>query len=282
MLPRAQPPAIPFQSDLFAQGQARIGHSALERRKISPRSWLGYAPRWLLGADALMAQLQSELSWRQEKRMMYERWIKVPRLTASLRAYGPKAGDQSPAPRAEPDRSQNLSPISSPVPSPVPSPTPDSDKKNKNALPRDPSSSHLLSSIHRELEALLQRRLQSSFAAFYRDAQDSVAWHRDRVDHEVAEHHSAILSLGGPRTLKFRPHGEKGGRSFALTLDSGDLLVMGGAVQHEFEHCIPKCRYAAPRIALIYFEGEIFAGTSFKGEIQRASVTSDKASAANA
>lgn len=93
--------------------------------------------------------------------------------------------------------------------------------------------------------------LRIDLAAYYRDGRDSVAWHADRVDPTRREHTSAIVSLGGPRKLALRRKG--GGSSRTVTLWSGDLLVFGGALQHRFEHCVPKVGYAAPRISLLAF-----------------------------
>jgi alkylated DNA repair dioxygenase AlkB len=93
--------------------------------------------------------------------------------------------------------------------------------------------------------------LCGAFAAYYRDGRDSVAWHADRVDLERAEHTTGIVSLGGPRKLMLRPKG--GGQSRTIVFESGDLLVMGGAIQHRWEHAVPKVAHAYPRIALIFF-----------------------------
>lgn len=42
------------------------------------------------------------------------------------------------------------------------------------------------------------------------------------------------------------------GASYRLVLHSGDLLVMGGACQHAWEHTVPKMRSAPPRMSLTY------------------------------
>jgi alkylated DNA repair dioxygenase AlkB len=59
----------------------------------------------------------------------------------------------------------------------------------------------------------------------------------------------ATISVGSPRRFLLRPKG--GGRSLALRLGWGDLLVMGGSCQRTFEHSIPKVATAAPRIAIM-------------------------------
>jgi alkylated DNA repair dioxygenase AlkB len=83
---------------------------------------------------------------------------------------------------------------------------------------------------------------------FYRDGNDSVAWHRDRELRELDDTIVAIVTLGGPRSFLVRPRG--GGRSRDFRPGSGDLLVMGGRCQADWEHSVPKARCAPPRLSL--------------------------------
>ncbi len=97
--------------------------------------------------------------------------------------------------------------------------------------------------------------VDSVWVNYYRDGRDSVAWHRDRMDRTtrpsgVVHPVVAIVSLGGPRRFALRPEG--GGRSRSLLLASGDLLVMGGACQHQWEHCVPKVVKAPPRMSVTF------------------------------
>ncbi len=86
--------------------------------------------------------------------------------------------------------------------------------------------------------------------ARYRDGNDSVAWHADRLGDNVPWSVVAIVSIGGPRRFLLRPFG--GGKSRAFNLGSGDALVLGGDIQATFEHCVPKTTTAAPRIAVMF------------------------------
>lgn len=87
-------------------------------------------------------------------------------------------------------------------------------------------------------------------AGFYRDGRDSVAWHGDRIARERPRAMVATVSLAGPRTFRIRPKG--GGASLSWSLGHGDLVVMGGACQRDWEHCVPKVAKAPPRIALMF------------------------------
>jgi alkylated DNA repair dioxygenase AlkB len=92
--------------------------------------------------------------------------------------------------------------------------------------------------------------LHSIGCNLYRDGQDSVAWHGDRVGKTDVNPLVAIVSLGEARRFLLRPKG--GGPSRRFDLGHGDLLVMGGACQHEWEHSVPKCRSAGPRLSVTF------------------------------
>lgn len=88
---------------------------------------------------------------------------------------------------------------------------------------------------------------------FYRDGNDSVAWHGDRIGHSATRDTLvAIISVGTARPLLLRP--ADGGRSIRLTLGSGDLLVMGGSCQRTWEHAVPKAPGSGPRISIQFRE----------------------------
>ncbi len=84
---------------------------------------------------------------------------------------------------------------------------------------------------------------------YYRDGQDSVAWHGDTIGRgRTADTMIAIVSVGDPRRLCLRPRG--GGASETVTMGHGDLVVMGGSCQRTWEHCVPKVAAAGPRISV--------------------------------
>ena len=85
---------------------------------------------------------------------------------------------------------------------------------------------------------------------FYRDGQDSVAWHGDRIGRGSREDTMvAIVSVGSPRALLLRPRG--GGPTIRRPLGHGDLIVMGGSCQRTWEHCVPKsAKPTGPRISV--------------------------------
>ena len=98
--------------------------------------------------------------------------------------------------------------------------------------------------------------LPSISANLYRDGNDSVAWHGDRIGRQLSETVVAILSLGSPRKFLLRPRG--GGASVKYVPQPGDLLVMGGTAQRTWDHCVPKCAYAGPRISVMFREPFVY------------------------
>lgn len=87
----------------------------------------------------------------------------------------------------------------------------------------------------------------------YRSGHDSVAWHSDRIGRIDAQPVIGVLTLGGRRPFLMRPKG--GGRSVRFDPGSGDLLVMGGATQHRWEHTVPKVARCDPRLSVTFRHG---------------------------
>jgi alkylated DNA repair dioxygenase AlkB len=105
-----------------------------------------------------------------------------------------------------------------------------------------------------EMRVALSQRYGPTFDSvglnLYRDGRDSVAWHRDRIAREVDDPLVAIVSVGEPRRFLLRP--DTGGKSRALLLGRGDLLVTGGTCQRTWQHAVPKVAKAGPRISITF------------------------------
>lgn len=99
-----------------------------------------------------------------------------------------------------------------------------------------------------ELVAPLSQRygvdLDSCLINLYRDGSDAVAWHADTVRKTMTDPLVATVSLGARRSFLVRP--ASGGavvRRYAP--GEGDLIVMGGAMQHDWHHTVPRERSAS-------------------------------------
>lgn len=103
-----------------------------------------------------------------------------------------------------------------------------------------------------EMEAALalryRRRLRPPGLNYYRHGQDSVAWHADRELRDLDDTLVAIVTLGTRRPFLVRPMG--GGQSIDLAPGSGDLLVMGGSAQRDWQHAVPKTSRPGPRVSV--------------------------------
>jgi alkylated DNA repair dioxygenase AlkB len=114
--------------------------------------------------------------------------------------------------------------------------------------PHDAAVSPVLGTIADALRPRYDRVFTHLGAALYRHGRDSVAWHGDRIPHEIVDPVVAIISLGERRVLRMRPKG--GGPSRPFVLHGGDLFVMGGTSQRTWEHSVPKTASSGPRLSV--------------------------------
>ncbi len=83
--------------------------------------------------------------------------------------------------------------------------------------------------------------------SWYRDGRDSLAFHRDREMRWLDDTRIAILTLGARRPFHLRPRGNRWdheaparGATHDVAPGAGDLLVMGGRCQADWEHGVPR------------------------------------------
>lgn len=86
----------------------------------------------------------------------------------------------------------------------------------------------------------------------YRDGNDSVAMHSDKLHILTASHPIALVSLGEQRRMLIRP--KAGNRdTVAVDLEPGSLLSMSYASQRTHEHGIPKTKKPqGPRLSAVF------------------------------
>jgi alkylated DNA repair dioxygenase AlkB len=109
--------------------------------------------------------------------------------------------------------------------------------------------------VRAALEAYLGTAFDYVFINRYRNGNDSVAWHNDDDAENDSRRVIASLSLGATRTFELRPLRSSGlnHKKISVELADGDLVVMQGATQLNYEHRVPKePRIAGERINLTF------------------------------
>jgi alkylated DNA repair dioxygenase AlkB len=126
--------------------------------------------------------------------------------------------------------------------------------------PSEGPLAELLRSLARTLGARYYRSAEGRpfpniSLAYYRDGNDSVAFHGDKLGRLVDDAIVATISVGEPRRFLLKPNRPKPnheGSSLSFDLGWGDLFVMGGTCQRTWQHAIPKRSHAHPRISIIF------------------------------
>ncbi len=165
-------------------------------------------------ADLLFDRLKTDLAWQEEAVFIYGRWVKVPRLMCW---YG------------DSDAWYRYSGV------------------NHQPRPWIPA----LQAIREKVERQCQCDFNCVLANLYRDGKDSMGCHADDEKELGQNPVIASLSLGDERLFKL--HHKKRKETVDVILGHGDLLVMAGALQHQWMHALPKTKkLKAPRINLTF------------------------------
>jgi alkylated DNA repair dioxygenase AlkB len=104
---------------------------------------------------------------------------------------------------------------------------------------RDRPFTPLLEAVRRELEGLTGAPFSHVLLNRYRNGNDSVAWHHDREVDGMSRPVIASLTLGVTRAFDVRPKVRRSA-TISVDLDHGDLVVMRGETQTNYEHRVRK------------------------------------------
>jgi len=96
-----------------------------------------------------------------------------------------------------------------------------------------------LEEMRRAVSGRYRVEFDSVLVNLYRDGRDGVAWHGDTNRRTLTNPVVVTVSLGERRRFLLRP-GTSGSPTRSFRPGEGDLLVMGGACQHEWQHTVPK------------------------------------------
>ncbi|CAL1517810.1 alpha-ketoglutarate-dependent dioxygenase AlkB [Chitinophaga sp. MM2321] len=77
---------------------------------------------------------------------------------------------------------------------------------------------------------------------YYRDGNDSVAWHSDTLPKDGKHHPIASVTFGDTRLFKIRRKTDKSITQLSIPLTHGSFLLMGASMQDLYEHHVPKTR----------------------------------------
>jgi alkylated DNA repair dioxygenase AlkB len=94
------------------------------------------------------------------------------------------------------------------------------------------------------LNARYDVAFDSCLVNLYRDGDDAVAWHGDTVRKVMVNPLVATISLGARRSFLVRSV-DGGPVLKRYRPGEGDLLVMGGSMQHRYVHTVPRERSAS-------------------------------------
>ena len=184
--------------------------SLLESERGSVTYHAGFLP--IANAEACFAVLRDAIDWHAQRRVMYEREVDVPRLTAHFRLEDLASDDPA------------------------------------DGATREAAAA--LVDIAARADAALKVPFNSIGLNFYRDGSDSVAPHNDRLQELVAGEPIALVSLGATRRMLIRSK-RSGEAAIPIDLEAGSLLVMSYASQLHYTHGVAKTRGpVGPRISV--------------------------------
>jgi len=111
----------------------------------------------------------------------------------------------------------------------------------------------LLQTIRSHVEQRCDLSFNRVLLNYYRDGNDSVAWHSDTLPSGGRHHHIASVTLGDTRIFKVRHRQRKDIAPLDIPLTHGSFLLMDPAMQEHYEHHVPKTtKPVGPRINLTF------------------------------
>jgi alkylated DNA repair dioxygenase AlkB len=153
-------------------------------------------------AERAFAALRGGVDWHARRRVMYEREVDVPRLTAHFPLAQLAAGE--------------------------------AEGIDANG------AAAIVALAHRVSEAL-GASFNSIGLNFYRDGNDSVAPHNDRLNDLVKGEPIALVSLGATRRMLIRSK-TPGEPAVPIDLEAGSLIVMSWSSQLHYTHGVAKTK----------------------------------------
>lgn len=177
---------------------------------------LVYYPQFfaLQEATLYMQTLMEKISWQQESMMMYGKPVLFPRLMAW---YGDAGSTYA--------------------------------FSGKTYTPEAWTDELML--IKERIEQVAGAHFNSVLLNRYRNGKDSMGWHAD--DEPELGHNPVIASVNLGASRRFMLRHQEAGLKYELELQHGSLLIMKGALQHHWQHQVPKtAKVSGERINLTF------------------------------
>lgn len=176
-----------------------------------------HLPAWLPAeqADALLPALDAQVPWETHRIRMFGRWLDSPRLSCWM-------GDA------------------------------DSHYRYSGADFTPHPWTLAVLALRDQLQQACTGSFNSVLLNRYRDGRDSMCWHSDDEPELGTTPLIASLSLGAPRRFLLRRRNDPTQKQEYL-LGHGDLLLMRGHCQRDYQHALPKtARVSGERINLTF------------------------------
>ena len=95
-----------------------------------------------------------------------------------------------------------------------------------------------LAEVKKKVDEKTGESFNSLLLNYYRDGKDSIGWHSDNERELGINPTVPSLSFGAERLFQIRHTKNKEKKEYVLK--HGSLLIMGGTMQHHWQHCVPK------------------------------------------
>ena len=168
-------------------------------------------------AAELYHDIYNETKWELRKLFMFGKWIDQPRLTALY-------GDQ--------DKSYSYT---------------------GTTFETHPWT-EALNKIKSLVEVAADCKITAVLCNLYRDGKDGCGWHSDAGKDDGTNPLICSISLGETRIFQIKHRTDpQYAKPISIPLTAGSLLIMGGEMQHHWQHQVPKTSIATPpRINLTF------------------------------
>lgn len=199
-----------MQQDLFTSSKLELN---------LPQAQLTYCAGFIDNQQAIYHQLVEQLEWQQDTIEMYGKKLKIPRLNCWYGDTGTLYGYSG----------INLAPL----------PWPPILENLKSSVEKF-LSENMQSSSSTTVKSSGRKLFNSVLGNYYRDENDSVAWHSDDEKELGEKPLIASLSFGQQRRFSLKHKTDRRSEIRHIDIEGGSLLVMAGDMQSHWLHQVPK------------------------------------------